>query len=107
MKGIEEILIFSHVCLVERMESGGIENSFVWLEKKNKGTENVICRNLLSCPHYIYIQHFFYILLYYPQTYKYIYKHINLFLFNYSILKKCFRKITQIISYKKKEVLRP
>ena len=41
-------LFFSHLCLVGRMESGEMENLFVWLKRKMR-MENEIGINLQLC----------------------------------------------------------
>ena len=42
-------LVFFHLCLVGRMESGEMENLFIWLRKENERMENEVGINLLLC----------------------------------------------------------
>ena len=43
---------FSCLCLVGEVEKWRNEKKIVWLiKKKSERVENVVCRNLLSCPY--------------------------------------------------------
>ena len=43
-------LVFSHMCLVDRVEKWRDEKLFCFIENKSKRIENKVCINLPLCP---------------------------------------------------------